>query len=339
MHKEDGLVRFRSGPSFNGSGKEGEPVKVEAHQLVALGTLCARLRFLLYWFERESALLGDCWVGASNLLLPAACLSRVETNASVADLYGEQMWCSPAAEYDELQSKLLDDYMFVLTRFHFVWTAYETIRSKSSAGDLLTSEDPSGRVEMSERVPTAQLESLERVFRTSLRLAQMDEAICNPSKIRAEPLVVGKAGRLAGQFRNYIFHGNEAPPIPEESDDPFRVPLDGDGVVSLKAYRVMTFTKLTLQLIQILTHADLHRRREVQWGDVPFLTWDGDCDFTVPSCLLLSLATCWPEKASAGLSRKVIEHLATGCGVSRETLERVTAIAVGIACESETDSR
>ena len=30
----------------------------------------------------------------------------------------------------------------------------------------------------------------------------------------------------------------------------------------------------------------------------------------VPSCFLVSLATCWPEKASVRLSRKAIEHLA-----------------------------
>ena len=116
----------------------------------------------------------------------------------------------------------------------------------SNAGGLLTAEDPSGRVELSERVPTAQLELLDWAYRRSLHLAQMDEGILQPSKIRDEPLVVGKAGRLAAQFRNYIFHGDEAPPIPDESDDPFRAPSDGDGVVSLKAYRVMTFTRLTL---------------------------------------------------------------------------------------------
>ena len=308
---------------------------VEEYQFVSVATLCARMRFLLYWFEREWALRGDCWVGASNLLLPAACLSRVETNASVADLYDAGMWCSQAAEYYDDQSELLDDYMFVLARFHFIWTAYETVRSMSNAGGMLTAAGTDGRVGLSERVPSAQLELLDWAYHKSLHLAQIDEGILEPSKTRDEPLdeplVVGKAGRLAAQFRNYIFHGDEAPPIPDESDDPFRAPMDGEGVVSLKAYRVMTFTRLTLQLIQILTHADLRRGHEVQLRDVPFLDWDGDCDVTIPSCFLVSLATCWPEKASAGLSREAIEHLANGCEVSRETLNVITEIAVGAA--------
>ena len=69
----------------------------------------------------------------------------------------------------------------------------------------------------------------------------------------------------------------------------------------------------------------------VQLVDIPFLALDGDCDVAVPSCLLLNLATCWPEKASVGLSQKAIEYLATGCDVSRETIEVITEIAVGVA--------
>ena len=299
------------------------------HQFVAIGTLCARTRFLLDWFQHEGDLRGDCWEGASNLLLPAACLARVETDASVTDFRDSGMWCLPVAEYDAQQGELLDDYMFVLALFHFIWTAFETIRSKSSAGCLLTSKDPSGRAELSKRVPTAQLQLLEWAYRRSLRLAQMEEETLVPPKIDDEPLVVGKAGRLVVHFRNYMFHGDEGPPVPDESDPPFRVPSDGDGVVSLKAYRVMTFTRLTLQLIHALTHADLNRGSEIQWCDISFLPRDGDCDFTVPGRFLLSLATCWPEESSVGLSRNAIEDLAKGCDVSRETLEHIMEIAVG----------
>ena len=98
------------------------------------------MRMLLYLFEHEGALRGEWWPRVSNLLLPAACLSRLETNASTADLYDAGEYCSQAADYDYHQSILLDDYLSVLAQFHFVWCAYEALRDQSDAGHLLTSK-------------------------------------------------------------------------------------------------------------------------------------------------------------------------------------------------------
>lgn len=309
-------------------GGEGEMVVVE-DRLVPLGTLCARVRLLLDLFEHEGTLKAEWWSGVSNLLLPAACLSGVETNASVADLYDAGLYCSSAADYDDRQSNLLNDYLSVLARFHFVWAAFEAIRRQSDAGHLLTSKYLGDRKALAECVPPVQLELLDRDYRRSLSLAQSNETILRPLMRGSEKLVIGKAGLLAAGFRNYIFHGHDAPPIPDDQNDQFRAQLAGEEVASWPAYRMACFTRLTFILILILTHAEVRGRHDVEFADVPFLRRDLDGEFRVPSSFVLNLATCWPEKSSRRLSRRMIIHLATGCEVSGEVLELVLKMAVG----------
>ena len=110
-------------------------MRVEVTRLVSLQGLCARLRLLLGVFEQEGALGGKCgWSGVANSLLPAACVTRVDTDASAADLYDAGLYCEPSAHYDEQQSLILDDYMSALARYHFVWNAYATVREDSESG-------------------------------------------------------------------------------------------------------------------------------------------------------------------------------------------------------------
>ena len=287
-------------------------MEVEQDRPVPLGTLCARMRLLLDLFGHEGALRGAWWSGVANLLLPPACVSGIETNASAADLYNGWAYCSAAADYDDGQSILLNDYMSVLARFYFVWSAYEAVRRQSDAGRLLTSKDVGGRTILAGRVPPAQLELLNRVYRMSLASAQENKTILKSLKKRDEGLVVGKAGLIAAEFRNYTFHGNEALPTPDDWNGQFRARLAGDDVVSLQAYRMVCFTRLTFHLIQTLTHAELRRGYEVEIGYVPFLPWR-DCEFGVPSGFVLNLATCWPEERPLRLSSRALKHLAAGC--------------------------
>ena len=84
----------------------------------------------------------------ANLLLPPASLTKVVTDSSRADLYDAGLYCSSAADYDDVQSDLLDDYTLRLTRFHFVWHAYDTVRGETEPGRNLTASDPAARVSL-----------------------------------------------------------------------------------------------------------------------------------------------------------------------------------------------
>ena len=88
-----------------------EVVKEQRPRLVSLPSLCARVRLLLDVFAHEGAFRGNpsYWDSVGNLLLPPASVSRIVTNASVADLYGASDYCSSAADYDDAQSDALDD--------------------------------------------------------------------------------------------------------------------------------------------------------------------------------------------------------------------------------------
>ena len=173
-------------------------MQIDTSRLVPIGTLCAWMRLLLDLFVHEGAFLeGGHWhFAVENLLFPAACLSDVKTDAFSVDPYQAWMHCSHAADYDGRQSSLLDDYMSALARFHFVWTAYETVRSQSKAGRLLTSRDVDCRKAPVERIPCVHKRLVESIYRTSKSLVGEDEAILGRLKKGDESVILGEAGLL-----------------------------------------------------------------------------------------------------------------------------------------------
>ena len=264
------------------------------------------------------------WPHASGFAYPPATLGALRQGLAKPHTCAPTSEClPPAADYDDRQSTLLDDYLSVLARFHFVWSAYEAVRRQSNAGQLLTSKLVGDRVTLAGRVPVAQLELLDRVYRASLSLANGDDKILEPLEKKDESLVVGKAGLLAAGFRNHIFHGHEAPPSPEDPSEQFRARLPGQEVTSIQAYRMVCFTRLTFHLIQVLTHGELHRGHEIDFGYVPFLPRLDYCEFGVPCGFVLNLATYWPEERSSELSSQVLKHLARGFDVSGAVLELI----------------
>ena len=304
-------------------------MRVEVTRLVSLQALCARLRLLLSLFEHEGSLGGKCrWNGVGNLLFPAACVTRVDTDASAADLYNAGLYCEPSAHYDEQQSLIFDDYMSGLARYHFVWNAYAMARKDSESGRLMMTKNAADREVVATRVPQAHLDVLDRVRGACWSFTQGNGTIQKwLKKKEVETHGIGKAGRLANGFRNYLFHGDEAPPEPDDWDDRFGTMLDGKESVSLHSYRLVSFTRLTLHLIQILMHAELRPGQLIEASDVPFLSRGLDAEFDVPCRLVLNLATCWPEERGLALSSEAIAELAAGCDVSPETLDLVNLVA------------
>ena len=304
-------------------------MKVDATSLVPLQSLCARLRLLLALFEHERALGGRCkWSGVANLLLPAACVTRVETDASAADLYDAGSYCEPANHHDQQQSEILDDYMSALARHLFVWNAYETVREDSDAGRLMATKNVADRKVLAERVPRSHLELVDWVYGWCGSLTQGSREIQKVLKSkRVEPLGLGKAGLLANRFRNYLFHGDEAPPEPDDWDERFSTAVDGEESVSLHSYRLVSFTRMTLHLIQALMHAELRPGADIEVTDIPFLSRGVDAEYDLPCGFVLNLATWWPEQRGNALSLRAITDLAAGCGVPAESLQLVMETA------------
>lgn len=307
---------------FLGRGEPALSMEREVIRMVSLQTLCARLRLLLDTFEHEGALGGKCkWSGVANLLFPAACIGRVQTDASTADLYDAGLYCGQAADFDQQQSEILDDYLSALVRFRFVWNAYETVRDNSQAGRLMKSRNPANRETLASRVPRAHLEIIDRVYGSCRSITQDVHKIWEwMGRKPAESVGLGKAGLLVKGFRDYLFHGHEEPPSPYDQDDQFRMALDGEEAISLHSYRLIAFTRLTLHLMQALVHAELRPSYEIETADVPFLSKELEAEFLLPCNFLLILATHWPEGRGSALSPKEIVELAADCHVGTESM-------------------
>ena len=299
----------------------------QRRHLVPLPTLCARMRLLLELFLPKVRN-PSSWGSVGNLLLPPASLSRVVTDTSAADLYGAAAYCSSASNYDDIQSELLDDHMLELVRFHFVWNVYETVRCISGVGCKMTSNNHEDRLSLLGAVPSALKELLTWEYETCLSLSKVKPVICKRMEKGNEASVLGKAGLLMAGFRDYVFHGEETPPEPDDLEDTFNGMLDGTRSLSAQAYRMLSFTRLTLHVLQVLIHADLREDASIPVNDVPFLSSCHDYEFDIPCKFVLNLANCWSEELTPRLSLLDIEYFASGCNVPSDILETMCSTEV-----------
>ena len=278
-------------------------MEIQIAHRVSLATVCARLRFLLELFQGHGVMHGDSsvWYSVGNLLLPPASVSRVVTDASASDLYNAWSFCSCASTYDDQQSDLLDDYMLELVRFHFVWNAYESIRHRSLSGQKLISSSNKARLELLNAVPPAHVDLVTSVYQISLSLATDNTAIRRRLAKGNEVSLLGKAGLLIAGFRDHIFHGDDNLPEPDDSEN---LMMDnGLQSLSVGAYRMAWFTRLTLHMIQSLTYAEFTDEVPVvPVNDVPFLSRYYDCEFDIPCKFAITLANWFSEELTTRLS-------------------------------------
>lgn len=303
---------------------------ISPNRLVPLSSLCARLRLLLDLFSHELLLQGSSawWDATANLLLPVTSITRVVTDASLADLYDAGLYCSAAADYDDTQSDLLDDYTLRFTRFHFVWHAYENVRAKTKSGRKLTAKDPTARLPLLVAQPTAHKELLDFGFHGCRTLANGDPKICRRLHSGKENTVIGNAGLLVAGFRNYLFHGHEPAPEPHDLEHPLIGALRLSPTRSIQASRITAFTRLTLHMLQALIHADLAPDASVPLEDIRFLSPCVDAESVIPCRFALNLATFWPQANQPRLDEAELEYVADGCDVSPGFLRSLTAANV-----------
>ncbi len=91
---------------------------------------------------------------------------------------------------------------------------------------------------------------------------------------------------------------------------------------------MLSFTQLTLQVIQVLIHADLREDASIPVNDVPFLSSFHDYEFDIPCKFVLNLANCWSEELSPQLSPVDIDYFASGCDVPSDILETMGSVEV-----------
>ena len=300
-------------------------MRVSPNRLVPVSSLCARLRLLLALYDQDLCFrsTSGSWDAAANLLLPPASISRVDVNTSLADLHDADLYCAPAAHYNDVQSDLLDEYMLRLTRFHFVWHAYATVRDHSESGLKLTSSDLAARLPILSAQPRAHKELLSFGLSTCEKLAADNPRILKRLRKGNETTVVGKAGHLVAGFRDYLFHGHEAPPEPDDLEDPLIHRLRLPRASSVQASRMTAFSRLTLHMLQALLHADLRSGALIPVNYVRFLTPSVNDEYDIPCNFVLNLATFWPEADQPHLDEQEIGHLAAGCKVRVATLKRL----------------
>lgn len=293
-------------------------------RLVHMPSLCARLRLLLGLYGQELYFRGASgwWNRTVDLLLAPASIARVDTDATLADLYDSDGYCSAAVHYNDTQSNLLDDYMLRLTRFHFVWHAYATVRDHSESGQKLTSKDLRERLPILSAQPIAHKELLDFFFSACERLAMGDPQILKRLRRGNETTVVGKAGHLVAGFRDYLFHGHEAPPKPNDLEGPLIQKLRHPPTSSVQASRMIAFTRLTLHMLQALLHADLRTGVSIPVNYVRFLStsvYDEHGD-DIPCSFALNLATFWPDVNHPRLDEQEVKYVAEDCSVSAASL-------------------
>ncbi len=212
--------------------------------------------------------------------------------------------------------------MLELVRFHFVWNAYELIRHRSLSGRQLTTKGNKARIELLNAVPPAHVDLVTSVYQISLSLATDKTAIRRRLLKGSEVTLLGKAGLLIAGFRDHVFHGNDN--LPEPDDLVNLVMHDGSQSLSVGAYRMAWFTRLTLHMIQTLAYAELTDEvPNVPVNDVPFLSRYYDCEFDIPCKFAITLANWFSDELTSRLSEAGIGYLAKGCDVSAATLASI----------------
>ena len=118
--------------------KFGELVSLDEHFKLLTRFFCCYTPHPedIEYLEWDSYCAGDYWTGVSNCLFVAASIARVETYPGIIGNAGD--WCRPAAEYDERQGDFIARYVKEVTRYMWLWIAFEEISNKLCSNNNLT---------------------------------------------------------------------------------------------------------------------------------------------------------------------------------------------------------
>jgi len=186
---------------------------------------------------------------ATEWLLNAAMIDKVSL---LPDPNNTSMMCRPAWEYEEANAKLKEDYITALTRFHFIFLAFETLikllyRKKSNMGSPLKTQIYIKNYFPSLICPneyTCKLYSLRKFVLRSCFLDDLSTAFRQQDSKTFRP----SAGiKIVNELRNTFAHGSFIFPEPDD----WRL-LDNKTSSSYELQCIRTSSRLTLMTIQFL---------------------------------------------------------------------------------------
>ncbi|HWW24904.1 MAG TPA: hypothetical protein VNZ85_03300 [Caulobacter sp.] len=172
--------------------------------------------------------------------------------------------CEAAASYDAAHSQAASGYVSGLIVFSFVWWAWEATKDMTQFGVALTRGKSNRRAVLSGLTAglCEHLPGLRTVLDETLDLCQQAGDFADELK-KLELIDTSDAQRaadLARRFRNYVFHGDDQVPMPDDWDD--------EGVAAKKdtpagILRFYAMSRLVLMLIQLALFSEISNRNAV----------------------------------------------------------------------------
>ncbi|PZX12899.1 hypothetical protein LX81_03450 [Palleronia aestuarii] len=199
------------------------------------------------------------WHSVSHLLRLASAIERVYISIPKLDPLRSGDSCEPPSAFNAIHDWLLQDYFTAHARFLLIWNAYELIRGSSAIGRHLMGNHP--LYTSSHRTPFWSLDYYPYLRELYGDLDQAWVAEPHPFRTGGQPpalesrdlrklsgcSMAARAGLTLNRYRNYIFHGDEEPPSPDDSFDHFGdSPLAGR---SIKAIRMDAAANLAMLMI------------------------------------------------------------------------------------------
>lgn len=203
--------------------------------------------------QYEGALTPE-WDSILYPLQMAASIEDVHADTSYVDNSMASMFCGGAARYERAHSVVASRYVAALSIFTFVWTAYEAAVKASEPHSFRkeAAQDENGK---RGRLITEKYSHLLSEFQGIQNFAMGADLYCNRGGLFDERLErvrarypakdLAFAAELVREFRNHLFHGEDCPPMPEESSG---VPTEG----RCRIYRFYGVARLALILIQLM---------------------------------------------------------------------------------------
>lgn len=193
------------------------------------------------------------WLAVTYFLQMAGSLENAIADTAFADVEAG-LWCTPAAEYDDLHSEIASKYIAGLSVFNFLWAAYEA--AVEVAGQNAFSSDTTA-------IRGRKLIGAQDAFTSGMlgagKLISVALHCCNnwPSgivkfqELKRQYSLTGLAAgaELSRLFRNHIAHGDDTIPTPDHA---WRTHAGKRGLAQHSVYRFYAVGRLLLLFIQTM---------------------------------------------------------------------------------------
>ena len=203
---------------------------------------------------------------AENLRL-AASLNDLSANT---DIDGHAQWCSPAADYETMNSEIASKYVACVITFNLVWTAYEAaveITCSPSERKHYFGKGARGREVLLRVMAHSHFPHLRHSALNALGLNNtpaIDFASSEMRRVIAENSIAAVAAEYLRCFRNAVTHGAITQPMPLDWGEHSSYTPDEDAAITQFYYSIRT----TLLLTQILIRSTLETDDQELWPEV-----------------------------------------------------------------------